>query len=171
MGEDRTVVRLPNIFRIPVTAVAQGGDSLGFGLDSLLSPALRLFANSSNTPFIPEQGIIGQLTNLLKTEDSFTKRQQITDIINGIRAYFYMPDPDKPDTNAGQIRLVVSEDRTLAFLTLTPPRGQGNIPTINTVRETLSQAGIVYGIDMEAVEKGLRRVREDNDVVWRTIAA
>lgn len=171
-NEPFTAMQAQNIFRTPVTPASSGGDTLGYELDSLLKSALQLFIDDyPGIPFIPEKGIIRQLTDLLEIEKDAFRHRHIANIINSMRTYFYSADPDQPETNTGQVRIGLSKDKLTAFLTLTSPRGEGRIPTINTMREALSQAGIVYGINMEVIEKSVDTIRQAKDIVWRAVVA
>ncbi|MFZ5994888.1 MAG: DUF342 domain-containing protein [Thermodesulfobacteriota bacterium] len=171
-NEPFTAMQAQNIFQTRVAPASPGGDTLGYELDSLIKSSLQLFANDyPGIPFIPEKGIIRQLTDLLEIEKDVFRHRHIANIINSIRNYFHFADPDQPETNTGQIRISVSRDKLIAFLTLTSPRGEGRIPTVNAVRETLSQAGIVYGINTEVIEKSVDTIRQAKDVVWRAVVA
>lgn len=161
---------IKNTLRIAAVNCYPPKAGLGVELEGLLDPVFRLILHQyPHVPYIPENGLMGHLSSIVKSENDPTARQYVLALIKSLRAYFYMPDPDRSETNPGQIRLGISRDKLLALLTLIPPRGDGTIPTLNSVREALKHSGITNGVDYESIEKCLSLVRQERDIVWQSI--
>jgi hypothetical protein len=142
-------------------------DSLGIELDNLVTGAITLFQRDyPGVPFRCERGMLRQLEDLFEVETNPARKRGLFNLINGFRAHFNLYDPDKPAENDGQVKIFVSRDRLTALLTVTSPRGIGNMPTLNTVQALLDRARIVFGVDTAAIEHALHEIRDRKDVVW-----
>ena len=148
------------------------GDNFGSELEIPLKKAIAILErNLPDVGFQPERGLFVQLEEVLEGEADPRRQREIKTIANSLRDYFRHADPDKPWSNNGKIRLDFSSDKSSGFLTLLPPRGDGNIPTINSVSEVLNNSRVAYGIDEHVIDRALRAVREERDIVWRALVA
>ena len=142
-------------------------------LEGSIVKALRLLSDGGvpgGEPS-PAAGLMGRLKRRLDVESDAVRKKQLAGVLADLRAYFYAPSPGLAETTNGQVLVNASADALTAYLTVTPPRGTGSIPTTNRVMAAFHQINVKYGVDMEAVEKALKIVREDGDVVWRTVVA
>ncbi len=161
-----------DVINTSLTLVAPNEISLGDRLDSMLDTALKFFReHDPQFIFVPEQGLLYQLQRLMDEETRSLRRRDISTLISLMRNYFNRFDPATPERNAGQIRIYKSEDHMAAFATVVPPRGDGNLPTLNMLQSYLAEAGITEGLDELAMEQILKVVRDNRDLVWRALIA
>jgi len=120
---------------------------------------------------LSSEGLLRLLREMCGEEANAGRKSELEAAVRGLDAYFRAADPDEPDTTDCRIMLELSEDRLSAYLTLIPPRGDGSIPTINTIRDMLDESRVIYGLDDAAVRRCLRVVRDDRDIVWRAAIA
>lgn len=141
--------------------------SLGIELDNLVTSAIALFRNDyPATPFIAERGMLRQIEELLANETNSLRKRTLLALLNKFRAYFNLCDTDRPDENDGKIRIFTSKNRLQALLTVTSPRGIGNMPTLNVIMAMLEKARITYGLNQNAIEKALAEIRARKDLIW-----
>ncbi|MBN1673751.1 MAG: DUF342 domain-containing protein [Kiritimatiellae bacterium] len=143
--------------------------ALGVELFGLIAKAVSLLPGDAGASEIP--GVIRALKAQLESETDVLRKQHLTSSVNDLRAYFFAPSHQALETGPGQVLVAVSLDEARAVLTVTPPRGEGSMPTLNKVRVALDKARVRHGVDMSAVESALRIVREERDVVWRLTVA
>ncbi|MBI3985921.1 MAG: DUF342 domain-containing protein [Lentisphaerae bacterium] len=164
----------PDVLKLKLLPLptSDGDGALDTELDGLLKTSLEHFQRSaSDYRFVPEKGVIRQLEELLQAEPLPANKRTFSFAINNLRAHFNLNDPEHPEANNGRICLYVSEDKLQVFLTLTPPRPDGDMPTISTIQTALAHAGIVHGLDEPAMERALETVRSRRDVVWCALIA
>jgi uncharacterized protein (DUF342 family) len=63
-----------------------------------------------------------------------------------------------------EIQVSLAEDRMQAFLTLLPSQGTGTPPDLEAVNRIIAEAGIVKGIDNEAIIQAVERAKEGEEV-------
>lgn len=145
---------------------------LNTSLESLINDSLRLLAaRVPGSEFNPLSGLVRQLEQLLSKESDSVFRGRLAHAIKSLKAFFSSPSTESPDDNAGKTMFLVSRDKLSAFMVLVPPRGHGDMPTVNTVARDLEKAHIINGVDNKAIEQALQTVRESGDIVWRAIIA
>gem|GEM_PF-2749190 len=154
------------------TIDTRGIASFGVELSELLRRAFLLLSESIPCgDFDPMQGIIAQLLFAMNGEQSVGRRNEFKALIGNFRTYFKAANPAQPETTNGRIRIAPSADRLEAHLTLVPPRGVGDMPTITTILESLSRERIVFGVDRSIIDRSLSLVREQGDIIWKAVVA
>ncbi len=159
-----------------VSRVARNAGTVQLKLDlvPLIERVLQLLAQLPQADTLPlDQGMLECLQGIARTETDPLRKQHLSNLLNDLRTYFYAPSRDEPQGqgNDGQVILVTSPDCFTAALTLIPPRGGGNVPTVNKVIAALEKAGIKHGIDIAAVNRALDTMRNKNDIVWQAVVA
>lgn len=140
--------------------------SFGVELDNLITSATTLLQRSyPQREFHPEAGLIRQLQDIIPFESNALRKHSLNALVNAFKAYFNLSDPDKPETLDGQVKVFVSSDKLFALLVITPPRAQGNMPTMNMAQSAIEQSGITR-LDMSLVDKAIETVRDFRDVIW-----
>jgi len=147
---------------------------LGSDLAALIRRAARLIGEVSgkeNSGLNPEDGLISNLQACARNEAGESRRFELENIVQGLKSYFRRADPGKPHTNNGIIIVETSADGLHAYLALIPPRGIGNMPTINMVTEAMEGRRVIFGINNEMIDRALATMREKEDVVWGVVIA
>ena len=156
-----------DVLRMPVTALIPGENSFGLELDNLITSALVIFQRDyPGHAFSSHLGLLAQLRICHDAEPSSARRAGLMHLINAIKAYFNLYDPANPELNDGQVRLFSSPDKLAAFATITPPRGNGNMPTISTMQGAVERARIRQPVDYTELDAALQHVREHRDLIW-----
>lgn len=156
-----------DVLRMPVKALIPGENSFGFELDNMIASALLIFHRDyPDHVFSQQPGLLAQLRTCHDAEPGSARRSGLMHLINAIKAYFNLYDPDNPRLNDGQIRLFSSPDKLTAFATITPPRGNGNMPTISTMQGVIERAHIRQPVDYTKLDAALQHVREHRDLIW-----
>ena len=159
-----------------VSRVARNASNVQLKLDlvPLIERVLQLLAQFPGGDALPlDQGMLECLQTIAHTETDPLRKQHLSNLSNDLRTYFYAPSHDESQGqgNDGQVILVTSPDCFTAALTLIPPRGGGNVPTVNKVIAALEKAGIKHGIDIDAVNRALDTMRNKNDIIWQATIA
>ncbi len=136
-------------------------------LEALICRALQVIMSSPlATVYRPEEGLIAVLKKLIELERDTSRKSSLIALVNNFGLYFRMTDPDDPASTNGRILTFITPDKVSAYLCLVPPRGDGDIPTEIMVKSILEKEKITYNVDEKVLEKALKTLRENNDVVW-----
>ena len=148
-------------------------EKFGPTLDGLIEKSLQLLDHfqSSGGEILSDEGLMKQIKRCIESETNAIRKQHLVNNLNDLRAYFYTPSTNLAEPSDGLVLVSSSADALSAYLTLTPPRGSGSIPTINKVMAAFNKLRIKHGIDIDAVELALKIIRDDSDIVWRILVA
>ncbi len=132
-------------------------------LSALIQRALSLlnFKPPSPAPI----GLLQTLRHAQESEQDPLRKQHLENLLNDFQTWFQVPSRKEPSLNDGQIVLTVAKNGFQALLTLTPPRAEGSVPTLNKVLLALENKGICHGLDLSMIHQALETVRERNDLV------
>jgi len=138
-------------------------------LDGLIEKSFQLLGRfqSSGGEILSDEGLMKQIKRCIESEKNAIRKQHLVNNLNDLRAYFYTPSANRSEPSDGLVLVSSSADALSAYLTLTPPRGSGSIPTMNKVMAAFNKLRIKHGIDIDAVERALKILRDDSDIVWR----
>jgi hypothetical protein len=146
---------------------------LGTATSEIIARALKLAGLAPEDTSLPaDQGVRQLLQQRAAQETEPDHKQRYQGMLNDLATFYQTSSHDPNDSNDGRIVITTSNDGQHAYLTLTPPRGPGSVPTRNRVLAALQKIGIRHGVDIQAINQAVATVRKDDpDIVWRTVIA
>jgi uncharacterized protein (DUF342 family) len=132
-------------------------------LAALVDRACQLLPSPLNLP--STVGLLQALRDAAEIQADPLRKQHLVNLLNDFQTWFMVPSREDPRLNDGQVILKISADGFQASLSITPPRADGRMPTLNRILLVLEKAGVKHGIDLRVVNQALETVREKNDLV------